>query len=114
MAMVHYLNAARDINETRIPSVNDFYSVEIKIDDVNCMYQFKLWKMPSEPSFVLVKPESGIMKWIHPGDVLHMTYYGDNLTYQKRKFPTRILNIDRQDEGRFRGHYIVKLGIVEN
>jgi hypothetical protein len=78
------------------------------------MYQFKLWKSPSESTFVLVKEDSGIMEWIHPGDVLPMTYYSDNLTRPKQKLPTQILNIQRQEEGRFKGHYIVKLGIVEN
>ncbi len=114
MATLHYLNAARDIYETEVPVSNDFYSVEIKIDDADYMYQFKLWKMPSEPTFVLVKQGSGIMKWIHPGDVLPMTYYSDNLAHPKQQLTTQILNIHRQDDGRFRGHYIVKLGIVEN
>ena len=114
MATVHYLNAARDYNETRITSTNDFYSVEIKIGDVNCMYQFKLWKTPSEPTFVIVKHESDIMNWIHSGDVLAMNYYSGTLTQPKQQLPTRILDIHRQEEGRFRGHYIVKLGIVEN
>lgn len=114
MATLHYLNAARKTYETEAPIANDFYSVEIKIADADYMYQFKLWKTPSEPTFVLIKQESGIMQWIHPGDVLPMTYYSDNLTRPKQLLSTEILNIHRQDDGRFRGHYIVKLGIVEN
>ena len=114
MATIHYLNAARDIYETEVREPNNFYSVEIKIEDADYLYQFKLWNTPSEPTFVLVKEGSGIMKWIHPGDVLSMTYYSDNLARPKQQLQTEILNIQRDVEGRFRGHYIVKLGIVEN
>jgi hypothetical protein len=114
MATLHYLNAARKTYETDAPIANDFYSVEIKIDDADYLYQFKLWKTPADPSFVLVKQESGIMKWIHPGDILPMTFYSDNLACPRKQLQTRILNIHRQDDGRFRGHYVVKLGIIEN
>lgn len=114
MATIHYIAPGKGINQTGTPSVKDCYSVEIKIKNINCLYQFKLWKSPSEPTFFLVKPDSGLMKWIHPGDVLHMTYYSDDMDCPKKQFATRILNIHQENEGRFRGHFIVKLGIVEN
>lgn len=113
MATLHYLNAARKFYEDEEPIANDFYSVEIKIDGADYLYQFKLWKTPGEPAFILVKEGSGLTNWIHPGDAIPMTYYSENLACPKRQLQTRIRGIHRQDEGRFRGHYIVTLDILE-
>lgn len=114
MATVGVLNAARDLFETGIPETNSFYSVEIHVEKSEFMYQFKIWKNPAAPNFVLVKQGSEIINYIHPGDVLRMTYYSDDFSKPKQKLPTQILNIRKQDVGRFRGHFMVTLGIVEN
>jgi hypothetical protein len=114
MATLSVSNAARDIYETDTPETDSFYAVEIQVEKAEFMYQFKIWKLPAAPNFVLIKQSSDIINWIHPGDVLSMTYYSDDLDKPKLELPTQILNIRRQDVGRFRGHYMVTLGIVEN
>ena len=114
MATLSVSNAARDIYESDIPESDRFYSVEFRVEKAEFMYQFKIWKLPAAPDFVLVKEGSDIINWIHPGDILSMTYYSDDRAKPKQQLPTQILNICRQDVGRFRGHYMVTLGIVEN
>ena len=112
MATVNGSNAALDAYETGVPGTDGFYSVEIPIEKADLMYQFKIWRDPTVPNFVLIKQGSAIINWIHPGDIFRMTYHGDDFAKPKRQLPTRILNIHRQDVGRFRGHYMVTLGIV--
>lgn len=114
MATLSVLNTAPDFYETSIPETDSFYSVEIQVEKADFRYQFKIWKIPTTPNFVLVKQSSDIINSIHPGDVLRMTYYSDDFSKPKQQLPTQILSIRRQDAGRFRGHYMVSLGIVEN
>ena len=106
--------AAREFFETRAPATDNFYSVEFQVEKAEIMYQFKIWKIPAAPDFVLVKEGSDIINWIQPGDILSMTYYSSDRSNPKQQLSTQILNICRQDVGRFRGHYMVTLGIIEN
>lgn len=114
MAIQSSSTAVQDLFEPYIPGTDSFYSVEFQVEKAEFMYQFKIWKIPAAPNFVLIKEGSDLMNWIHPGDVLHMTYYSDEKERPRQQFPTQILNICRQEVGRFRGHYMVTLGIVEN
>ena len=114
MAKQSVSNAARNLYETGTPETDSFYSVEFQVEKAEFMYQFKIWKIPAAPNFVLIKEGSDIINWIHPGDILSMTYYSDDLSKPKQQLPTQILNICRQDVGRFRGHYMVTLVIVQN
>ncbi len=97
-----------------ICSQNRFYSVEFQVDNIKFMYQFKIWTVQNMPPFVLVKENSDILNAIHAGDVLSMTYYSENTARPKQQRPTKILAIEREENGRFRGHYLVSLGIFEN
>ena len=114
MATLSVLNSARDFCETGIPGTDTFYSVEFRAEKADFMYQFKIWKIPAVPNFVLIKEGSDIINCIHSGDILIMTYYSYDLSQPKQQLPTQILNIRKQDVGRFRGHYMVSLGIIEN
>lgn len=114
MATPGALNETRNVYESGIPEANSFYSVEIQVEKAEFMYQFKIWKLPTTPNFVLIKEGSDIINWIQPGDVLRMTYYSDDLAKQSQQLPTRILNVIKQDVGRFRGHFMVTLAIIEN
>jgi hypothetical protein len=114
MATHSVSNAARSFYETGALVTDRFYSVEFQVEKSEIAYQFKIWKIPAAPNFVLVKEGSDIINWIHPGDIFSMTYYSDDFSKPRQQFPTQILNILRQDVGRFRGHYMVTLGIIEN
>ena len=114
MATQSVSNAARSFYETGAPVTDRFYSVEFQVEKAEIVYQFKIWKIPAAPNFVLIKEGSDIINWIHPGDILSMTYYSADHSRPKQQLPTQILNICRQEVGRFRGHYMVTLGIVQN
>jgi hypothetical protein len=91
-----------------------FYSVEFSIRNIKFLYQFKIWKIPENPAFVLVKENSDILNWIKTGHTLDMKYYSSNQIGSTQEMPTKIVDIERHLEGRFKGHYVVTLGALEN
>lgn len=114
MAMAQISEPVSNFFETGIPEINNFYSVEFRANKAELPYQFKIWKAPASPTFILIKQGSDVINWIHTGDVLRLTYYGDDRSFPVQQFPTRILSIHKHDDGRFKGHYMVMLGLVEN
>jgi hypothetical protein len=91
---------------------NRFYSVEFSVDNVKFLYQFKIWRSPSSPIFVLIKNGSEMLNKIKPGDVLKMKYYSTDSACPTCHLDTEILNINWNHHGRFKDHYAVDLGVV--
>ncbi|MFH0725248.1 MAG: hypothetical protein V2B19_02650 [Pseudomonadota bacterium] len=91
-----------------------FYSVEFSVGNVKFLYQFKIWRSPASPIFVLIKNGSEMLNKIKPGDVLKMKYYSTDSTRPVCHLDTEILNIDWNHHGKFKGHYAVNLGVITN
>ena len=94
--------------------LKQFYSVEFSLDSIRFLYQFKLWRSPSAPMFVLVKHDSNMLDKIKSGDVVRMKYYSTNRKCPTCHFDTEILDIHWNEHGRFKGHYAVNLGLIDN
>jgi hypothetical protein len=96
--------------KTRPPEdENSYYSVEFAIE--GCAYQFKLWNIPSMPMCVLVKEGSNILGHLKVGNKFDLKYYSNLSAYGTECIPTSIQDIIKDDQGRFKGHYLVALGI---
>ena len=91
-----------------------YYSVEFSINGLTCVYQFKIWKMVPESICFLVKGESEILERINVGDVIKMKYYTTDSGCPTKNMDTEISYINKDDEGRFKGHYLVGLAILED
>lgn len=91
-----------------------FYSVEFSVGNIKFLYQFKIWRSPSSPIFVLIKNGSEMLNKIKPGDVLKMKYYSTDAACPTCHLDTEILNINWNHHGRFQGHYAVELGVITN
>ena len=89
--------------------VGKFYSVEFNVDGIKYSYQFKLWNGYSGKSFVLVKENSKIIRRLHAGDVFNMKYHSINSNSPSELIDTEITDITRENNGRFKGHYLVNL-----
>ena len=114
MAYQQTMKAGNRYQSSDLPK-DDYYSVEFSVENVNFLYQFKIWKDESTPRFVLIKKGSDIIRFIKPGDVLTLTYYCNGKPQPtRRQLPTEILDILWQDQGRFKGHYMVSLGVAVN
>ena len=96
------------------PAFVPFHSVEIAIDGLAIPYQFKIWQNASRPMCLLVREDSEIVSRLKEGDVLNMRYYSEASKYPTEHMETEILQIERNQEGRFKGHYWIALGIRAN
>ncbi|MFC1867552.1 hypothetical protein ACFL0H_05400 [Thermodesulfobacteriota bacterium] len=91
-----------------------YHSVELSIDGLSYLYQFKLWNESSEAMRVIVREGSEILSRLKVGKRFNMKYYSNDVSCTSRHLKTEILHITRADDGRFKGHYLVGLSIVEN
>lgn len=114
MSTYHEMIQNKNLNPQSCFHLDQFHSVEFSVKNVNFLYQFKIWKTPELPFFVIVKKSSHIVKLIKTGDVLNLRYYADDATLPTKLFPTKILDIHWQDHGRFSGHYIISLGVADS
>ena len=95
-----------------IKQVGQYHSVEFPTN--GCAYQFKIYNNESTSMGILVKENSGVLNLLKAGDILSMKYYssGSNLSTDYMK--TAIRYINKHDQGRFKGHYLVGLEILKS
>jgi hypothetical protein len=99
----------RSINRSRV----DQYSiVEFSVEGVAHLYQFKIWNISPLGVGVLVTHDSEVLKRIKVGDILDMKYYRQQPSEQPDRLKTEIKHITKDDQGRFRGNYLVGLSIL--
>jgi len=94
--------------------MDQFYSVEFSIADIPSLYQFKIWDMSSRGMCLLVKEGSEILERIKVGDIVDMRYYTIEAAKPTEYKKTEIIHITKDTEGRFKGHYLVGISILES
>jgi hypothetical protein len=90
-----------------------FQSVEFAIDGLACLHQFRIWNIMPDAMCVLVKEDAEILGRLKAGDILRLKYYTSDELSPTRYLDTEIRRIRKEDDGRFRGHYLVGLAILE-
>ncbi|MFZ0448569.1 MAG: hypothetical protein WAL98_04940 [Desulfatiglandaceae bacterium] len=98
-------------SEPRLPG-SQFYSVELSIHDLNLSYQFKIWNIASQSMCVLVREDSELLTRLKVGDVMDMTYYTGSSAQPTAHLKTEIRHITKDEGGKFRGHYMVGISIL--
>jgi hypothetical protein len=93
--------------------IHKYHSVEFSIDGLCVPHQFRIWNIASTPMCVLVKKDSGILPLLSVGDTLNLKYYLTGSTHPTEYLKTAIQHITKHDQGRFKGHYLVGLQILE-
>lgn len=91
-----------------------YSSVEFSISNLHYVYQFKIQENSSSGMGVYIKEDSVVLKHLRVGDIFEMKYYPDTLSEQAEYLKTEIKYITKERQGRFRGHYLVDLSIIEN
>jgi hypothetical protein len=94
-------------------SFNHYYSVEFTLLDNELLYQFKLWNSGSQSLFILVREDSGILQRIKEGGVFKTKYYSTDSLCPPVDSETQIKGITRDNNGCFKGHYLVELSILK-
>lgn len=94
-------------------NVDKYYSVEISIEGLDFPFQFKIWNFDQKAMCILVKEGSDILYGLKVGDTLDMKYYSSDSVCPHKYRKTLIRDIIKNDQGRFKGHYLVDLDILK-
>ncbi len=90
-----------------------FCSVEFSANGLATIYQFKLRDLSSKGACVLVKDDSELIKYLKRGDRYKMRYYPTEASGPKAELNTEIRYITKDENGRYPGHYLVGLSILD-
>mgnify|MGYP001814472420 CR=1 FL=1 len=91
-----------------------YYSVQFSVKDIGFFYQFKIWNVSSKGMCILVGEDSSVVAHLHVGDIIKMQYYLSESVGSTEEFETEIRHITKNDQGRFKGHYLVGLAIMDS
>ena len=98
-------------SETR-SVVDRFSSVEFSIQKLEYNYQFKIWETSPSGMSILIKEDSAVVGHLNIGDVLDMKYYPTTPSEQPETLKTEIKHITKDEQGKFKGHYVIGLAIL--
>jgi len=87
--------------------------VEFHIQNMGAVYQSKIWKVPLKGLFFLVKEESSVLAHLSTGDEIKARYTQVNRRKPGDYIKTKIRYIIQEHTGRFKGHYLVGLTMLE-
>lgn len=89
-----------------------YHSVEVCPNGNIVPHLFKIWHMNKTSMAILIREDSSLLPYIHEGDRLEMVYYPFASTYPSESLETKIKQISREEQGRYKGHFIVDLAVV--
>ena len=92
---------------------DQYSSVEISNGTIDFSYHFKLWTIASISMCILVKENSKIVSQLKEGDTFNMKYYTSDPLFPAEYRRTTIQNINKDSNGRFKGHFLVHLEILD-
>lgn len=93
--------------------IDQYYSVQFSINNPNNIYQFKLRNIFSKGICIAVKEDSDVLNHIKAGDMLNMKYCTTN-SGPTEKIKTKIKSINKIDQKRFKGHFVLWLSIAKD
>lgn len=92
--------------------VEQYHCVEFQINSVGSFYQFKIWDISNRGICILVKEESAVINHFKVDDIIEMKYYPTQPSGSIENIKTKIRHITKNEQGRFKGHYLVGLSIL--
>lgn len=92
---------------------DQYHCVEFQIYSIGSFYQFKIWDISSKGMCILVKENSAVMNHIKIDDIIEMKYYPKESSASIEEIKTQIRHITKSEQGRFKGHYLVGLSVLD-
>ena len=89
--------------------LEQYQSVEFSVDGVDAPYCFKIWHIHPRSNVILVRKDSNILPHLRVGGRLKMKYYSSGQAYPDGVKETTIKEISEEEQGRFKGHFLVDL-----
>ena len=93
---------------------DQYHCVEFQIYSIGSFYQFKIWDISNKGLCILVKENSAVLNHIKVDDVIEMKYYPTESSGTIEDIKTKIRHITKSEQGRFKGHYLVGLSILND
>ena len=93
--------------------LDQYYSVEFSISKMLPVYQFKVRDVSPSGIGILLNEGSAVLDHLEVGNVLEMKYNPSNSSDLPEYLKTEIRHITKIDEGKYRGHYLVGMLILE-
>ncbi|MBF0119631.1 MAG: PilZ domain-containing protein [Desulfobacterales bacterium] len=93
--------------------IDEYYSVEFQIKGLELAYKFKIHDISSSGICVIVKDNSELLKHIKVNDILSIKYCPLGSLSKPKYFKTEIRHITKDNLGKFGGHYLVGLLLLE-
>jgi len=109
---LHSRNVLGRRSEQRRP-VDRFHSVELNIGTLQMIYQFKIWNISLKGMCILIRHDSVVLDHLRVGDILQMKYHPMESGRPGELLRTQIQHITKEEQGRFKGHFLVGLSILE-
>jgi hypothetical protein len=91
----------------KVKRLDQYQRVEILLDSVGVPYCFRIWHIHPHSNVILVKEDSDIVAHLQVGGRLKMKYYSPGEAFGVKE--TSIKRITREEQGRFKGHFLVDL-----
>ena len=95
-------------------TIDRYYSVEFSLSGCSFVYQFRIWNISTKGMCVLVKEDSDLLNHVKVGDILNLKYYTTDSSKPIEFLKTEIKHITKDEQGRFKGVYLVGLAILGN
>lgn len=92
--------------------LEQYHSAEFILEETELHYQFRIWDTASSSMCVLVKETSEVLPLLKVGDTVKVKYYYSNSPWPSEALKTIIRHVTRNDQGRFKGHFLVGLEIL--
>jgi len=88
---------------------DQYQSVEFSVDGVDFSYRFRIWDIPPHSNVIVIRKDSRILPHLRVGDTMSMKYYFRGEPFPAENRETTIRGMSREDQGRFKGHFLVYL-----
>ena len=94
--------------------LDQYESVQFNVRGLPHLYQFKIRDISAQGLCILVRQDSDILPRLVVGDTLEMAYQKTPPTEPGRPLQTRITHVTRQGTGRYSGHSLVGLAVIDD
>jgi hypothetical protein len=92
---------------------DQYYSVNFSITRPPFVFHFLIWDKSSNGMSLLVKEDSVALNYLKVGETVAMKFYKTDSSKPAEFLKAKIRHITRDEQGRFRGHYLVGISILE-
>ncbi|MCP3954743.1 MAG: hypothetical protein GY697_21355 [Desulfobacterales bacterium] len=107
------LQSTHEAPSHRHASEPGYTCVEFHIQNMGAVYQSKIWEVPLKGLFFLVKEGSAVLAHLRTGEEIKARYTPVNRRKPGGYIKTKIRYIIQEQTGRFKGHYLVGLALME-